>query len=348
MTTARWVSNIRAGGGRRMAAGVGFDYTDLSIARERKLSDHAHTMRHLAGTLLLTLALAVPTVGTAAEVQHATTRNAPQQPWQHLRPQKLKLQSGAALVIDRAGNELFAKAADEPVPIASITKLMTAMVVLDAKLPLQERLQISRQDRDALRLTGSRLPYGATLTRAELLTLALMSSENRAAAALARTFPDGEQEFVRRMNLKAKALGLAHTRFTDSTGLDVGNVSTARELARLVRAANRYPKIREATTRRSAEVRPGPRQSPLKYVNTNRLIGNDAWSIKLSKTGYINEAGRCLVMLTDIGGESLVLVLLNSHGKLTPVGDANRVRKWLDKEAEHAMQLAGGKARPNS
>ena len=305
-------------------------------------------MTRLTSILIISACLAgIPAVLSAAPPQD-TARRAPAKPWQHLNAKQLKLKSQVALVVDRFGNEWFAKEADEPTPIASITKLMTAMVLLDSHLPLDEPVTISKDDRDALRLTGSRLRYGATLTRAEMLTLALMSSENRAAAALARTFPGGETEFVRRMNLKARTLGLTRTRFTDPTGLDAGNVSTARELARIVRAAHRYPKIREATTRSSQDVRPYKNRGPLHYVNTNRLVRGDSWHIELSKTGYINEAGRCLVMVSEIRGQSLVLVLLNSYGKLTPIGDANRVRRWIEQAMDKTPQVATGKDRPRS
>ncbi len=250
--------------------------------------------------------------------------------WQALNPKKLKLRSRAALILDRNGNQVYGKAVDEPRPIASITKLMTAMVILDAGLPMDEKISITKQDRDLLRLTGSRLKYGATLTREQLLRLALMASENRAAAALARTFPGGRDAFVAAMNRKARELGMTSARFADPTGLDAGNVASPRELARMVRAALRYPLIRQATTTRSAEVRPYRKRGPLRFGNTNRLLKNRKWRIELSKTGYINEAGRCLVMQARIAGEPMTIVLLDSFGKLTPFGDSNRIRKWIE------------------
>jgi D-alanyl-D-alanine endopeptidase (penicillin-binding protein 7) len=331
----------RPGGGWR-------DYTDAGIARGARLRDHSRPMSKPIPTLVMALALASMPLASAGEPHPDQPRAAETRAWKQLNSSQLKLKSQAALVVDNFGNELFAKAADQAMPIASITKLMTAMVLLDSGVAMDESITITRDDRDLLRLTGSRLGYGATLQRSELLILALMSSENRAAAALSRTFPGGDAEFVRRMNLKARSLGLANTRFTDATGLDAGNVSTARELARLVRAAHRYPAIRKATTRESAEVRPYRRKGPLRYVNTNRLIRNDGWDIELSKTGYINEAGRCLVMLSEIGGEPLVLVLLNSFGKLTPFGDANRVRKWVERGLSQPVQVAANAAAPSS
>jgi D-alanyl-D-alanine endopeptidase (penicillin-binding protein 7) len=158
-----------------------------------------------------------------------------------------------------------------------------------------------------------------------------MSSENRAAAALARTYPGGREAFVKAMNLKARMLGMYNSRFTDPAGLEAGNVATARDLSRLVFAAMRYPIIKRASTRKSMQVRPYEGRGPLRYVNTNRLLRNENWDIQVSKTGYINEAGRCLVMHTEFEGTPTVVVLLNSYGKLTPFGDANRVRKWIEK-----------------
>jgi len=252
--------------------------------------------------------------------------------WSRLNPKRLKLRSKSALVLDLEGNVLYGKDPDEARPIASITKLMTAMVILDSPLPLQQKITITKEDRDLLRLTGSRLKYGAVLTREQLLKLALMASENRAASALARTFPAGKKAFIHAMNQKAKALGMDNSHFSDPTGLDAGNVASARDLAKMVQAALQYPLIREATTTRSTSVRPYRRRGPLKYSNTNRLLKNKAWHIGLSKTGYINEAGRCLVMQAEISDQPLVIVLLNSFGKLTPFGDSNRIRKWLEKE----------------
>ena len=243
------------------------------------------------------------------------------------------LRSASALVIDADGDIIYGKDADTVRPIASITKLMTAMVVLDAGIDLDEKITVTRDDRDMVQLTGSRLEYGASLTRREMILLAVMSSENRAAAALGRTYPGGLQVFVAQMNTKARALGMNHSRFADPAGLHVENQSTARDLATMLRAAQSYPLIHEASTTRRIEVRPYKSRGPLTYANTNRLLKNANWDIALSKTGYINEAGRCLVMQARIGGEMVSIVLLNSFGKLTPFGDSNRLRKWM---------LAGG------
>lgn len=250
--------------------------------------------------------------------------------WEDLNPEHLKLRSESALVMDRSGNVVYAKHEDEPRPIASITKLMTAMVILDSSLSLQEPVTITREDRDLIKLTGSRLSYGATLSREQLLRLALMASENRAAHALARTWPGGESEFVATMNRKAAALGMRHSRFTDPAGLSPGNVASAKDVATMVRAARAYPLIREASTTRVTRVFPHKGRGELRFGNTNPLLANTSWSIKLSKTGYINEAGRCLAMQAEIGDQPLTIVLLNAFGKLTPYGDSNRIRKWIE------------------
>ena len=239
------------------------------------------------------------------------------------------LRSASALVIDIDGNVIYGKDIDTVRPIASITKLMTAMVIIDSGVDLQEKITVTRDDRDLVQLTGSRLEYGATLTRKQMILLAIMSSENRAAAALGRTFPGGMKQFVTQMNAKAAELGMRHSRFADPAGLNVENMSTASDLVKMVAAAYGYPLIRQASTTRRLEVYPYAGRGPLTYGNTNRLLKNESWDIALSKTGYINEAGRCLVMQANIEGESVSIVLLNSFGKLTPFGDSNRLRKWM-------------------
>lgn len=251
--------------------------------------------------------------------------------WQALNPNRLKLKSAAALVVDENGNELYAKQVGEPRPIASITKLMTAMVVLDARLPMQERITIGKEDHDLIQLTGSRLRDGATLTREELLRVALMASENRAANALGRSWPGGKAAFVEAMNRKAARLGMQNSHFIDPAGLDPGNVASPRDLEKMVRASLTYPLIRQATTTRSIDVYPYKRKGLLRYNNTNRLLGNNAWTIEVSKTGYLNEAGRCLAMQTKIADRLLVIVLLDSYGKLTPFGDSRRIRQWIER-----------------
>lgn len=254
----------------------------------------------------------------------------------------LALRSGTALVVDETtGKALFEKNGTQPVPIASITKLMTAMVILDSQLPLTEHITITKDDRDRLRGSRSRLHYGANLSRGELLQLALMASENRAAAALARTYPGGQQAFVTAMNQKARQLGMKHTQFADSSGLSGGNVSSARDLARLVQAAARYPLIREYSTATSQLVKLPRYAAPLRFINTNGLVNNSQWQIDLSKTGYTSEAGRCLVMKAKFGGRPVIIILMDSWGKNTRIGDANRVRKWLEAHAFATLRIAG-------
>jgi len=248
----------------------------------------------------------------------------------------LKLRSAAALVIDQEdGTLLYAKNTDAVMPIASITKLMTAVVVLDAGLPLDEPITITRADVDRLKGTRSRLRLGLTLSRRELLRLALMASENRAAAALARTYPGGTEAFVANMNRRAKQLGMRDTRFVDSTGLNPDNVSTAIDLAMLVNAGYHYPLIRDFTTQDSHRVAVNPKAKKRRYQtvafrNSNGLVRAGEWEIGLSKTGYISEAGRCLVMQARIATKPVIIVLLDSWGKLTRIGDANRIKRWVE------------------
>jgi D-alanyl-D-alanine endopeptidase (penicillin-binding protein 7) len=240
------------------------------------------------------------------------------------------LKSASVMVVRQDdGQMLYAKNANAVVPIASITKLMTAMVVLDAKLPLGEHITISTDDMDEIKGTRSRLKVGSRLTRQNLLRLALMASENRAAAALTRAYPGGTPAFVAAMNEKAMELGMYRSRFVDGTGLSSDNVSTARDLIALVKGAYQYALIRDFTTETeySVEVSNG---RTLRYRNSNRLVLNDDWEIGLSKTGYISEAGRCLVMQTVISATPLFIVLLDSWGRLTRIGDANRIRKWVE------------------
>jgi D-alanyl-D-alanine endopeptidase (penicillin-binding protein 7) len=246
-------------------------------------------------------------------------------------PDKLKLASANALILDaQAGVPIYAKAANEVSPIASLTKLMTAMVTLDSGQPLDELLAVDMEDFDFLKGSRSRLHLGTQLPRREMLRLALMSSENRAASSLARHHPGGTDAFVTAMNAKARALGLARTRFDDPTGLSPKNVSTATDLAAMVRAAAQYPLIREYSTTPSAFVEVDPAGRVLGFNNSNRLVASSDWEIQLQKTGYIREAGRCLVMLANIASRPVVIVLLDSIGKHTRLGDAERVRHWIE------------------
>ncbi|HEY2818942.1 MAG TPA: D-alanyl-D-alanine endopeptidase [Casimicrobiaceae bacterium] len=246
-------------------------------------------------------------------------------------PAKLRLMSANALVFDAdAQRPLYAKAADEVTPIASLTKLMTAMVVLDAGQADDEMISIATDDFDYLKGSRSRLRMGTVLPRRELLRLALMSSENRAASALARHYPGGTPTFVAAMNAKAASLQMTHTHYADSTGLSAENVSTANDLARLVQAAAQYPRIREFSTTPAHFVELQPTGQLLGFNNSNALVKKQSWDIHLQKTGYIREAGRCLVMLATIASKPFVIVLLDSYGKYTRLGDAERVKHWLE------------------
>lgn len=254
----------------------------------------------------------------------------------------LQLASNKALIVNQnTGEVVYAKNTNLSAPIASITKLMTAMVMLDAKQPLDEIIAISSEDVDYLKGTSSRLAVGSRLSRGEFLQLALMASENRAASALAHNYPGGKYEFVKAMNAKALQLSLFNTRFVDPTGLDSANVSTAEDLAKMVQAAYQYPEIRSATTTPSHEVYVEGRNYPVNFNNTNGLVRAGEWEIGLSKTGFINEAGRCLVMQAQIAGEPMIVVLLDSYGKMTRIGDAKRIRKWMEQNNETKPTTTG-------
>jgi D-alanyl-D-alanine endopeptidase (penicillin-binding protein 7) len=246
-------------------------------------------------------------------------------------PGGLYLRSQAALILDAEhGRILFHKNADVVLPIASITKLMTAIVVLDANLPLTEEITIEDADVDILKNTRSRLRVGSSLPRHDMLRLALMSSENRAAAALGRAYPGGMSAFVDAMNRKAFELGMGNSYFVDSTGLNSANVSTARDLTKLVDAAEDYDIIREFSTTAKHAVMFEDEDRSLQFVNTNNLVRSGSWDIGVSKTGFLSEAGRCLVMQAKITGKPVIIILLDSWGKNTRIGDANRIKKWME------------------
>mgnify|MGYP003334675964 CR=1 FL=1 len=252
----------------------------------------------------------------------------------HHTPDPLDLKSSVALVMDQETNEVvLAKNSDAVLPIASLTKLMTAAVIVDARLPMDEDITVTSDDVDTEKNSSSRLTVGATLTRGELLHLALMSSENRAAHALGRTYPGGLQAFVSLMNAKAKALGMQDTRYVDPTGLNSNNQSSARDLAVLVKAAYQQPLIRELSTSPEHAVRLGNRQ--VQFRNTNSLVRSPSWDIGLQKTGYIVEAGRCLVMQASMVGRKYIMIFLDSAGKYSRQADAERVRRWLERASHN-------------
>lgn len=241
----------------------------------------------------------------------------------------LDLKSSVALVVDQDTHEVLLSKNDHAVlPIASLTKLMTGMLISQAKLPMDEPITITQDDVDTEKGSRSRLAVGSTLTRGELLHLALMSSENRAAHALGRTYPGGLEVFVAQMNAKARQLGMTDTRYVEPTGLSSRNQSSARDLATLVNVAHGDPLLRELSTSPGYEVAVGART--LQYNNTNGLVKNPSWDIGLQKTGYISEAGRCLVMQAQIAGRKLIMVFLDSAGKFSRIGDAERVRHWVE------------------
>jgi len=241
----------------------------------------------------------------------------------------LDLKSSVALVIDQNTSEvLFSKNEQAVLPIASLTKLMTGLVVSDSHLSMEEMVTISQADVDTEKGSSSRLRVGAELSRGELLHLALMSSENRAAHALGRTFPGGLVAFVGLMNAKAKLLGMNDTKYVEPTGLSSSNQSSARDLAKLVKIAYGDPVLRELSTSPGHQVAVG--NQTLQYNNTNRLVKNPSWEIGLQKTGYISEAGQCLVMQAKVAGRMVIMVFLDSAGKLSRLGDAERVRRWVE------------------
>ena len=280
-----------------------------------------HPWRSLFLTLLLApaLTLAAP-AGTGLAVE-------PAKPAVHLG--KLDVRSSSVIVLDAVDSSvLYAKQAQSPLPIASITKLMTALVVLDAGQPMDEMIELTTADRRLERSSASRLAIGSKISRGDLLHLALMSSENRAAHAVARAYPGGLPACIKAMNAKARALGMKTARFTDPTGLSSGNVSSASDLAKLVAAAAADPTIRTYSTSTSHTVAVG--RQLLEFRNTNSLVNKADWAVMVQKTGYTSDAGQCLVMKTVIRERPVLIVLLNSFGKYTRVADVRRIRKWME------------------
>jgi D-alanyl-D-alanine carboxypeptidase len=301
-----------------------YDVSIADLTRENQLSRKASLM---PGQRLDIPAAEIAIQDDSTAIAHLATGN----------PQ---VESRSVMIVDaETGATLYQKNARKQRSIASITKLMTAMVTLDARLPMDEVLTITKADVDRLKFTSSRLPLGTKLTRRDMLHLALMSSENRAASALSRHFPGGHSAFISAMNEKAKSLGMFNTSFSDATGLTPKNVSTAEDLAKMVAAASTYDVIHEFTTDQD-ETMNIRRVGTLEYRNTNPLVRKGSSSIAISKTGYIREAGRCLVMATEIGNRPAYMVLLNSNGKYSPANDAQRLTKWIESGAA-GINLAG-------
>lgn len=284
-----------------------------------------------------------PTVSVASAID-AKARTPSWKRVDYGNPNALFLRSQVGLVIDERSEEiLYGRDIDKPRPIASLTKLLTAMTLLDAGLALEEPIEITKQDRDRLKGSRSRLHYGTTFTRGEMIRVALVASDNRAAAALARTYPGGTKAMIAAMNEKALELGLEHTHIVDSSGLHPGNVSTGRDLAKLVYAAGHHPLVTSWSTTRRFSVTDQKSRRELEFRNTNSLVHKDSWKIRLSKTGYTSEAGNCLVMRTTLAERELIIVLLNSWGKLSKYGDSGRIRDWLvasDRQSKTSNQSA--------
>ena len=251
------------------------------------------------------------------------------------------VRSAKAIVVNqKTGEVIYEKSAGSISSIASLTKLMTAMVILDSGVNLDQEIKITKADIDRIKRTGSRIPIGSKLTRYELLEFALMASDNRAASALSRSYPAGRQGLVDAMNVKAKKLGMFSTNFRDPTGLHKGNTSTAIDLVKMAQAAYQYPLIRKMTTEPQGEINYGKRNYKIGFVNTNRLVRKGIWDIGLSKTGFIRESGRCLIMQAIVNNEPVIMIFLNSYGKLTRFADAKRVKKWMEKNYIRQSQMS--------
>jgi D-alanyl-D-alanine endopeptidase (penicillin-binding protein 7) len=244
---------------------------------------------------------------------------------------KLHIASGSAMLIDLQTNKLiYASNPDVVVPIASVTKLMTGMVVLEAKQNMEEYISVSISDTPEMKGVFSRVKIGSELPRREMLLITLMSSENRAAASLAHHYPGGYAAFIAAMNAKAKALGMTSTHYVEPTGLSTSNVSTARDLSKLVQAARKYPLLSELSTTKEKTVAFRKPNYTLGFHNTDHLVRKDNWDIKLTKTGFTNQAGHCLVLITQMGGRPVSLVILDAFGKYTHFADASRIRQWVE------------------
>nr|WP_314872086.1 D-alanyl-D-alanine endopeptidase [uncultured Pseudomonas sp.] len=271
--------------------------------------------------LVLTGTTILPTAAGAATPPSQAQRD----------PAKLHLASGSALLIDLNSNrELYASHADRVVPIASVTKLMTAMVVLDAKLPMDEQLTMTIANNPEMKGVYSRVRLGSQLDRRETLLITLMSSENRAANTLANHYPGGYGAFIKAMNAKARSLGMSHTRYVEPTGLSTLNVSTARDLGKLLLASRKYPLLSDLSTTREKTVAFRKPNYTLGFRNTDHLVNKSNWDIKLTKTGFTNEAGHCLVLLTKMDNRPVAMVILDAFGKYTHFADASRMRQWLE------------------
>jgi D-alanyl-D-alanine endopeptidase (penicillin-binding protein 7) len=291
--------------------------TQSKASKTAKAKASATPTRKVRSVVLRKAAPVIPAVPTFGQVAGLHDIDDP-----------LSLKSSVAYVLDQNTNEvLFSKNPQAVLPIASITKLMTGLVVVEAGLSLDEKISVTADDIDTEKNTGSRLAIGTTLTRGDMLHLALMSSENRAAHALGRNYPGGLDAFVAAMNAKAASIGMTDTHYVEPTGLSSRNQSSAKDLAALVNVASQVPLLRDLTTSREARVALGKRL--VQFRSTNGLLSNPLWDIGLQKTGFINEAGKCLVMQARMAGRQLIMVFLDSSGKASRIADAERMRKWL-------------------
>ncbi|MGJ9418252.1 serine hydrolase [Massilia sp. CMS3.1] len=311
------VAKAKRKGKRDQAAVIASDSRQRMVRRVETVRGKRRVTYHLARRAAPAV-LAIPAARTVGDMAGLNqTRDA------------LSLRSSVALVLDQNTSEvLFEKNANVALPIASITKLMTGLVVVEANLDLNQTLVVSDADVDRHKYSSSRLPVGAHMTRGNLLHIALMSSENRAASALGRNYPGGTQAFIAAMNAKARELGMNDTRYVDASGLSSQNVSSARDLAKLVAYAHQKPLLRQYSTDPNWVVEASGR--PMRYNNTNYLVALPDWNIGLQKTGFINEAGRCLVMQAMIQGRNVIMVFLDSKGKMSRTADAGRMRRWLE------------------
>ncbi|MBM1182386.1 D-alanyl-D-alanine endopeptidase [Pseudomonas lundensis] len=274
----------------------------------------------ILGLFLVLTGAAAPSIAAATE-----STSAPRDTSQ------LHIASGSAMLVDLQTNKIiYASNPDVVVPIASVSKLMTAMVVLDAKLPMNEYIAVNISDTPEMKGVFSRVKLGSELTRHDMMLITLMSSENRAAATLAHHYPGGYVAFIAAMNAKAKSLGMMHTRYVEPTGLSMHNVSTARDLSKLLAAARQYPMLSQLSTTKEKTVAFRKPNYTLGFRNTDHLVNKDKWNIKITKTGFTNQAGHCLVLVTEMGNRPVSLVILDAFGKYTHFADASRIRSWIE------------------
>lgn len=274
----------------------------------------------ILGLFLVLTGAAAPSIAAATE-----STSAPRDTSQ------LHIASGSAMLVDLQTNKvIYASNPDVVVPIASVSKLMTAMVVLDAKLPMNEYIAVNISDTPEIKGVFSRVKLGSELTRHDMMLITLMSSENRAAATLAHHYPGGYVAFIAAMNAKAKSLGMMHTRYVEPTGLSMHNVSTARDLSKLLAAARQYPMLSQLSTTKEKTVAFRKPNYTLGFRNTDHLVNKDKWNIKITKTGFTNQAGHCLVLVTEMGNRPVSLVILDAFGKYTHFADASRIRSWIE------------------